>query len=535
MGKTLTSIAQILRPMGGGADEIVAVKLHPGAVTVSEVRTSARDIFIDNLASAALPRTIDLSNISKQVDVVADTLRSMREQGIFAAQDAGIILPSNIITLRQINLPFMSPSELAKEGRFIDFWIEAEPDLAKLEDPYINYQTLVSSENDDLTRVLLGYCEEATLRPWSDLLLSAHLNPVYLDVETVALANYRHATLPRDEKSQPQAILHFSGEMLELVAFQTGRFHSMRLEVSEFDQVLIAEIEQVDDPTGDFWDEVGGRIANSLKQAVLYLQEEHDFGAFSVIYFVNDGFLTRNILALLDRHFTLAPISLWNTNDGANASQSVGQLMGQIENKSGFAAAFGLGLRKLGTFGEKESTLFNLSMLPKGRVLRRNRQFAVISRSLIKVWTVLFLIMAGWLGLTVPRFLQSQIDSRGVEPYRAQAEQIQSQVADLASEVQGLESQIQSIQQLQQPRGRIHFIDTMPDLLPEGLELDSIIVSDDVVLQITGTARSENAITLFQSELSTNGLVADTSVAPAPTDDPNVITFSLSGTILRQD
>ena len=31
------------------------------------------------------------------------------------------------------------------------------------------------------------------------------------------------------------------------------------------------------DTVGEFWDEVGGRVGNTLRQAVLFLQEEQDF------------------------------------------------------------------------------------------------------------------------------------------------------------------------------------------------------------------------------------------------------------------
>ena len=81
MATALTKFASFFRPIGKGSDEVVAIKLHPKAVTVAEVRLNSNVINIDNLASA------------------------------------GIIIPSGIVTLRQINLPFMSPTELSKERR----------------------------------------------------------------------------------------------------------------------------------------------------------------------------------------------------------------------------------------------------------------------------------------------------------------------------------------------------------------------------------------------------------------------------------
>lgn len=535
MGKTLTSLAQILKPIGGGSDEIAAIKLHPNAVIVGEIRDSGKNIFVDNLATVALPRKLDFANVHKQADMISDTLRTMREQGMFAAQDAAMVLPSGVVTLRQINLPYMSPAELAKEGRYIDFWAEVEPDIAKFEDPFFNYHVLLSSENDDLTRVLLAYADDAVLRQWSDILLAAHLNPVYLDLEPIALANYRHATLPRDEKNQSQAILHISDSRIELVAFENNRFQTIKLEVNEFDQVLLNEIESVDTPVGDFWEEVGGRLANSLKQAVLYLQEEQDFSAFSIVYIASDSFVATNLLKLFDKHFTLAPVALWNTLDGVTASQSTTEFATQISNKSSFAGAFGTGMRHLGTFGDKESSLFHLSMLPQAKILRRNRQFGVISRSLTKSWALLFILFALWIGFHVPPFLQSQIESRGVEPIRSEANNINIQLESAKNQLNALDGEIAAIKDVQQRRGRVLLTETLPDLVPSGVELDSFSVQNNTELLITGSGRETENINLFLTELTNSGLVEAPAVTTAYDETINLVTFELTGIVRRQN
>ena len=273
--------------------------------------------------------------------MVVDTLRTMHERDRYAAQDAGIIIPSGIVTLRQINLPFMSPAELAKEAKDISFWQDAEPDIGKLEDPFVSYHTLISSENDDLTRVVVGFAETTSLRPWSDVLLAAHLNPVHIDLEPVALANFLYASLSREEKRQSQAILHITQNRIEVIAFQYNKFHTVKLEISEFDHVLLTEVEDIEDPTGEFWDEVGARTGNTLKQAILFLQEEQDFPPFSVIHVAVDALRDRNLMTLLDRGFTLAPITLWDPTERAQLSQPVTQLLSKVGNVSGFGSSFG--------------------------------------------------------------------------------------------------------------------------------------------------------------------------------------------------
>ena len=537
MANTLSSLAQILRPIGGGTDNIVAVKLHSNAVTVAELRNTGKEVSVEHLSSVAFPRPLDLQNLSRQQDMVADTLRSMRDQGMFSAQDAAILLPPSVLAVRQLNLPYTPANELAKEGRFIDFWAESEPDIAKYEEPHFHYDVLVSSENDDLTRVLLSYAEESAIRPWADILLAAHLNPVFLDVETISLANYRFATLPRDEKRQSQAVLHVADNRLEIIAFQQTRFHSIRLEVSEFDLILLKDIETVDDPTGDFWDEIGGRLANTMKQAVLFLQEELDFAPFSIIYIAVDSPQADNLVKLFDKHFTLAPISLWNPSEGVTVASGVSQILSQVPNKSLFASVFGLGLQRLGTFGTPDNLLLKLNMLPAYRSLLRNRQVSVISRTLVKLWFVIFIIMGLWTGgLVLPKYLESQVGSRGFESIAQDARSTQAQLQSITNEVQSLDNELTALSSELQSRGRVQFMDTLPDLVPDGVELDSMAVQSHTNLTVTGSARSEEAIKLLESEIANSGLASNMVIETRPPNDGiNYYTFSLTATIVRED
>ena len=80
MATALTKFASFFRPIGKGSDEVVAIKLHPKALTVAEVRLNSNVINIDNLVSAGLPRQLDIHNLGRSQYMVVDTLRSMHER-----------------------------------------------------------------------------------------------------------------------------------------------------------------------------------------------------------------------------------------------------------------------------------------------------------------------------------------------------------------------------------------------------------------------------------------------------------------------
>ena len=94
MGKPLTKFAKLLRPIGKGADEIIAITLSPRSLTVAEVRVKSNVIHIENITTKPLARMVNLDNIARHQDMVEEALQDMREHDLFAAVDAGIILPS---------------------------------------------------------------------------------------------------------------------------------------------------------------------------------------------------------------------------------------------------------------------------------------------------------------------------------------------------------------------------------------------------------------------------------------------------------
>ena len=104
------------------------------SITIAEIDIKSNIIPLGNLANASLAKSAEWQHLARQREMISDNLRELRDQGLFAADDAGIIT-SHLVTIRQINLPFMTSSELAREGQDSDFQAKLEPEISKLEDP----------------------------------------------------------------------------------------------------------------------------------------------------------------------------------------------------------------------------------------------------------------------------------------------------------------------------------------------------------------------------------------------------------------
>ncbi|MDA9929835.1 hypothetical protein N9E91_01190 [Alphaproteobacteria bacterium] len=66
MARTFTKIASFLRPIGKGSDDLFAVKIHAKVIFVAEVLHKSNVINIEQLASIALPRKLDVQNLLRQ-------------------------------------------------------------------------------------------------------------------------------------------------------------------------------------------------------------------------------------------------------------------------------------------------------------------------------------------------------------------------------------------------------------------------------------------------------------------------------------
>lgn len=530
MANTLAQFAKVLKPVGGQPDQLVAVKIHPQAVSLMELRGSGDRVDLITLKSIGLPRMVDFQNIQRSQDMIADAIRAGKAEANLTSVDAAICIPGQTIQTRIINLPFMSAKELAKEAREIDFWIENEPDLAKIESPVIEYQILVMAENDDLTRVLLCFAEEKNIQPWMDILLAAHLNPVFLDPEALALVNLRHATLPLDEQRQNQVVVQITSHDSQCVAFDRTKVHSVKLEISEFDLVLLEQAEEAGVLEGEFWDEVAGRVANIIKQALLYLQEEQDFQPFSMVYLVSDYSRCKNIIPILDKHLDIAPITLWNPLQRMNYTRQVMTYADTYENPSVLTSGLGSALQKLDIYEERRTTIMSVNMLPQYKALRKNRQFGVMTKTFARFFAAMVLLLGVWTGgVVLPQFFESQRVSRDFENLKTESETIKARLDGATNSLKEAGRNIDLMRTVRNPSGKTYLLETLPDLMPDGAELASMTVVDSNVIEITGYAQSDKVIFFFQNELAASGLIDGISVNTDDGDD--FIQFTLSGTL----
>ena len=77
MAQTLAKLAKFFRPIGKASDDVVAITLHDPSVTIAEIEVKSDIIHLENLASAAFQRPIEWQQLTRQQEMISDSLRAM--------------------------------------------------------------------------------------------------------------------------------------------------------------------------------------------------------------------------------------------------------------------------------------------------------------------------------------------------------------------------------------------------------------------------------------------------------------------------
>ena len=149
------------------------------------------------------------------------------------------------------------------------------------------------------------------------------------------------------------------------------------------------------------------------------------------------------------------------------------------------------------------------------------------------VTAILMLLWTG--GLVMPSYLQSQSESRGFDNIKAEADASQTRIQQINDTVAKLDAELQNANLVSASRGKAFIIDTIPDLVPEGVELSGYYLTESVNLRLTGAAVNPDVVQLFVTELQNSGLVDQpTANEPLPREASPYFDFEITAR-LRQE
>ena len=505
--------------------QIFVLKLTVDAWVGGITSYEDENLTIHKLIWHPLPKKIDPNKPSLDIEILQASLAELVEKYDLVGYDVAFSLASSIAELKMLTVPF-DLSNKADQKEFLAnskdkvFWQEFDAEIIDLKFPIFSYEYAAPSEDEGSSLIYATWADQRAINICIEFLLAAQLYPILICPETQSIYNYLYRQLDRLEKETFFGVLHIASKRSQLMIIGPERIVHAKLNITELDEVLLEDLEKIDEVDGPFWEEVGARIGNALKQAFLYLKEEEGIPPIRNIYVVSELSSIKNTMLLLGRNFNLSNLKSYPF------SKSVSQMISmadsnRVDNQSVFSGILGLGLQEvvkkrifLGKSSDRES-LVDLNLQPYIKRITSNRKIVKIIQN---IYLIAFIILAIGLIWSIIYLLPTYIiNQTQLQQYRLENKALLTQekaLNETQAESKRYSEQIALLLKASQGASKSRLMTLLPKIVPSGVELDSFTVTPDSISitgRATSTATAQNFYNaLSDSELATNlGMVVD--------------------------
>jgi Tfp pilus assembly protein PilN/Tfp pilus assembly PilM family ATPase len=455
-----------------------------------------------------LENAIGRSPVQDNFNYLADQISAAAKEAGIDGVDAGISIPHSLFDVRILQLPYMEEAELAEEAEEPEFWEEFDPELTNLVGRVVRHQILYANEGEDRTDVMIASLPVGELERYRSLMLEANLIPVFVENELFSLVNGIYARMSTDERYKPFFAVHLCPGNNQIVVHYRGRLYMHKINISDFDEALLMELERVDEVEGDFWEEVAIRVSEQVKQAIAFLVETYDVQRPDKLFLVSEYREVENFYFLLHERLGTARVVIYDAMDDVEVPNEHQKYVDFFANPSIFTTAMGLATQGLNVEGRSlshmHSRLISMNFLEDAPRIRRNRQLAAVNRILSLAIVAVILFSGTVLGVnTVPAYLQTREASTQYDAAAgaARAEALRRQVNE--KKLTEINQVITDIRANSANRGYGVFLSKLPALLPPGAELQKLEIDAKDGVTMAGLALENEDINRLKRNLRT--------------------------------
>jgi hypothetical protein len=495
----------------------LVLKLAPNHWFLAEICQFESGPYVEKLYSHALPVQVDPNNPEKDWNILSQSLSELVKKHGYIGRDVSILLPNSACATNTYNVPFdinvsadLKEYQLCEQDK--DFWQEFDPEVQECKIPFFSSQYLSQGDEKGTSQMFVSWGSQELLNKYINIVLQAKIYPVALIPELQGILNILVPQLEKVEQEPYYGVLHIARGRSKLFAVSRDRIVTANLNISELDEELVDEIEEVNDINGDFWNEVGTRFGSALKQASLFLQESEGIPAFKNIYMISEAPKYENMLALLRKNFNLCALRQWKPLELISKNEEgIAGALSIVPNQGLWAGLIGggmVGLSKPKLKPKSDSKVrYQLNLHPQIKTLCSNRTYKrtaqILNRMSVGLIAVQVAVFAAYF---LPNYMadNSTINS-GLNAYNQTIEKIKE--IESLNQVIGLISARQnSLSTANIDASKSNFVTILPSLLPVGVELSNMTM-DDSKIKIEGYSLNPSGVQVFLKNLSSTELI----------------------------
>ena len=229
--------------------------------------------------------------------------------------------------------------------------------------------------------IALVTIETKVVEAYSNIFRLAGLNPVILDIGPMTQINAIAAAIGKENFDTPVAIFNYTKSSSYLTVASNSGFSITDINIVEADQVLLDTIEEIDEVTSEFWDEIFERLASQIKQGLIEFETKYECDPISLITVATDKTKTNNLFVGLEKQLGELVIKSYDPEESVTFDDNEKKYLDSLSNKSEIMECIGAGVRKLNAFEVNyEEEIYNHNLLPRAEQLKINKKSTVFAK-----------------------------------------------------------------------------------------------------------------------------------------------------------
>lgn len=444
-----------------------------------------------------------IAGIGKDQDIytastyLSDQLKNVLDSVNSKAKDAVITLDASNVKTYNLQIPIMDISQLQELEMVGGFWEQFDETPETLEDVVTSYQIVSTNEELGIMNISLLTIERKLAEVYINIFKLAGLNPIILDINPISQVNAMAAALGKENFDTPVAIFNYTKDSVYLTVASKKGFSITDINIVEADQVLLGTIEEIEDVTTEFWDEIFDRLASQIKQGLIEFETQYECEPISLINVVTDNTKTNNLFVGLEKQLGEVVIKAYDPEESITFASNEKKYLDSLSNKSQIINCIGAGVRRLNSFNvDYENEFYSHNLLPRANQLKINRKSNSFAKYCYSFSFVILLI--GLIHILPFKFLKIIKNNTDIVNYQGlmkDAGQKKILAKAYQSKQQKIEGQALMLKDFgENKKTTTEILSSLTKNVPEEIRLTSFKISNQRDIVINGISKEDNSI-----------------------------------------
>ena len=459
-----------------------------------------------------------IEGIGKDQDIysastyLSDQIKNCLDDLGSKAKDVAITLGKLTSTIYNLQIPLMDSKDLAETVSLGGFWEQFDETPDSLDEFETSYQVVSQNEELGVMNVTLVTVEKKLIEAYVNIFRLAGLNPVIIDINPTSQINALHAAIGQEGFDNPVAIFNYSKDNSYLSIVSNKGLAITDINVVEADQVLLDTIEEVEDVTSEFWDEIFERLASQIKQGLIEFETQYECEPISLINVVTDKAQTKNLFIGLEKQLGEVVIKIYDPEESIVFTEEGRKYLDALPNKSKIINCIGAGVRRLNPYNVlNDKEMYSLNLMPRAHQLKINRKAKSFSKYCFTLSAIIFVI--GSIHIVAANLLTILENNSRIASYSGIIQDVESKerlIQAYQGKVSKLSSNVTRSKYFgENKKTTTELIASLSQSVPADVRLTQFEINNKRNISINGVSKNDQSVIEMINAFTQSGYVQD--------------------------